>query len=97
MIVKKHVTSDRRLILTICDDALIGSVIEEKGKQLDLSADFYKGENKSEDETIALIGKAYSINAVGEKSVALCIKECVASEGDIRFIKKTPFLQLVFF
>jgi hypothetical protein len=97
MIVKKHVTEDRRLILAICDYALIGSVIEEGNKRLDLSADFYRGESKSEEETVKLIGKAFSVNAVGEKSVALCIKEGVASKGDIKSIKKIPYLQLVFF
>jgi hypothetical protein len=97
MIVKKHVTSDRRLILAICDDSIIGTIIEEDGKVLDLSADFYKGENKDEEETARLIGKAYTANVVGEKSVALCIKQGVAEKEDVRFVKKTPYLQLVFF
>jgi hypothetical protein len=97
MIVKKHVTGDRRLILTLCDDALIGSVFEEDGRQLDLSADFYRGEAKSEAETASLIGKAYTISAVGEKSVEFCIREGIGSKKDVRFIKKIPYLQLVCF
>jgi hypothetical protein len=97
MIVKKHVTGDRRLVLAICDDALLGSVFEDDGKQLDLSADFFRGMPLGEEDVIKLIGKAYSVNAVGKEVVNCCIKAEVASKEDIRLIKGIPYLQLVFF
>jgi len=97
MIVKIHTTSDNRLILTICDDELIGKRYEEREKQLDLTSDFYQGNKMAEEEIIKLIEKAYIINAVGKDSVGCCVKAGVINKKTVGKIKGIPYAYMVRF
>ena len=97
MIVKTYATSDNRLILTICDGELIGKRYIEGEKQLDLTSNFYKGTEMEEEPIIKLIEKAYTINAVGKKSVELCINVGVVDKDKIGKIKGIPYAYMVRF
>jgi hypothetical protein len=94
MIIKQHVTPDKRLILAICDDELLGKTYCEGKKQLNLSSDFYRGTKVEDNEARVLLIKAYAINAVGKAAVSLCIKAELAEPDNIRKIKGVPFLLL---
>jgi uncharacterized protein len=93
MIVKIHITEDKKLILSVCDSDLIGKKFEEKNKQLDLTSNFYKGKEKSEQETYDLMIQAYILNLVGEKSINLALKHELISGDHIDHIKKIPYAQ----
>jgi len=95
MIIKEHITSDNRIILTVCDNKIIGKKFETNDLKLDLSSDFYKGREKTENEIIKLFGQAYMINLVGQKSVELGLKSNIISEKDIIKIKDIPYVQVV--
>ena len=95
MIVKLHKTNDNQMLLAICDSDLIGKKFEEGKKQLDLTSDFYKGEEKTEQETADLMRNSYIMNIVGEKSVQLAIKEDLISEEDTNKIDNIPYAQSV--
>ncbi len=95
MIVKEHITADRRLILTVCDKEIIGKKFETADLKLDLSSDFYKGKEKTEKEIIKLFEQAYMINLVGQKSVKLGLKSKIISKKDIIKIKDIPYVQAV--
>ena len=91
MIVKAHKTENGKLLLAVCDSDLIGKKFEEGKKQLDLDADFYKGEEKSEIETIDLMRNAYVINLVGKNSVTLAINEDLISGENVEEINGVPY------
>ena len=93
MIVKTHKTQDGRKILAICDSDLIGQKFEEKKLQLDLTSDFYKGEEKNEEEIISLLKGCYLINVVGEKSIGLVIKLGIINKNNIIKIKNITHAQ----
>jgi len=95
MIVKIHKTRDGRKVIAICDDELIGKRFEEGKLQLDLSSSFYKGEEKSEKEIIEMIGGAYIVNVVGEKSVSSVIKSGIVSKDNVIRIKNVPHVQAI--
>ena len=95
MIVKAHTTQDKKLLLAICDSELIGKKFEEGNKQLDLTSDFYNGKEKSEQETINLIKKAYILNLVGEKTINLALKIELISGDHIDHIDKIPYAQCI--
>jgi uncharacterized protein len=97
MFVKKHMAEGRRLILAVCDDELLGKKFDEKGKQLDISREFYGDERCSEAELAKLIGIAYIINAVGKKSVACCARAGLCDEKDTPKISNIPYFQAVLF
>ena len=93
MIVKIHKTSDNRKIIAVCDKDLIGKKFEEHGLQLDLTSDFYKGEEKKEQEILELFKTAYIVNLVGKKSVELGRKTGVVDKKNIIKIKGVPHVQ----
>lgn len=71
-IVTEKTTPAGQVILVITDSELVGKVFTEGNKQLDLSKDFYKGEEKTLDEIKSLIKKAYVLHLTGKGSVQLC-------------------------
>ena len=95
MIVKVHKTQGKRKLLAICDNDLIGKKFEEKNLQLDLTVDFYKGEEKSEKELIELIKDSYIVNIVGKKSINLAIKLGIVNKKNIIKIKNIPHAQTI--
>lgn len=95
MIVKIHKASNGKKIVAICDSNLIGKKFEEKNLQLDLSSNFYKGEERAEEEILNIIKGAYIINLVGEKSIKLALKANVIDKKSIIKIKKIPHAQVV--
>ncbi len=91
MIVKIH-KKDERTIVAVCDDNLLGKKFEENGKQLDLSVDFYKGDQMSSVETGDLLRNADGVNLVGEESVKLGLEEGIIEEEQIVLIAGIPHL-----
>lgn len=77
MLVKIH--DSYRNVVAICDSDLIGKkfVSGEEKLQLDLTGDFFKGEEKSEEELRDLIelqlGEDATFNVVGENSCSLAV------------------------
>lgn len=95
MIVKEHITANKRLILTVCDKEIIGKKFETDDLKLDLSSDFYKGKEKAEKEIVKLFEQAYMVNLVGQKSVKLGLKSKIISKKDIIKIKDIPYVQAI--
>ena len=96
MIVKLHKSPERKNILSMCDKEIIGKKISEKKLQLDLSSNFYKGEEKTDDEVREMVKEAYVLNIVGEKSVGFCLKEGWISKDKVIKIKNTPYAICLF-
>lgn len=90
MIVKVHKTNDGRNIIAVCDSNLIGQKFEENDLQLDLTSNFYKGEERSEEELLELLKTAYLVNLVGKKSVEFGIKANIIEKKNIIKIKEIP-------
>ncbi len=79
MIVKKHV-NEGKLILAICDSNILGKKFSENNIQLDLTSSFYKGEEINDEKLKELCKMAFSINAVGKKSVSFLKKQRLVSK-----------------
>jgi len=94
MIVNLH-KSDGKIILAVCDKELIGKKFVEKNMQLDLTSNFYKGKEMSDEELGVLINKAYIVNLVGKKSVDFGIKKGIVAEKHIITVKNIPHAQAV--
>lgn len=92
MIVKIH-KFEMGVVVAVCDNVLIGRRFEEKGLVLDLSSDFYKGSERSEEEIISLLKNAYIVNLVGEKAVGAGIKARVVDKERVIRVKGVPHAQ----
>ena len=84
-----------RYIVAICDSELVGKYFDEEEFQLDLKESFYKGEEKSKDETLQIIKdmskEDATFNIVGEEAIQTALEAEIISEDSIRKIKGIPF------
>ena len=94
MIAKKHF-QDNKQVLAICDEELLGKIIEENDFILDLSSEFYRGEKISKDDLKELIKTTYIINAVGEKTLDFLKQENLIDKENIKFIDSIPHIQVI--
>lgn len=91
-IVKIHKLSDDRIMLAICDSNLLGKKFENGKHQLDLSSDFYRGEEMDDEKILSYIKRTYIINLVGEESIDFGIRYKLI-EKNIVVIKGVPHAQ----
>ena len=90
IIMNKH-SREGKLVLALCDESLLGKKFEEDNKILDLTSNFYNGVKTDEAEIKTYIPKAFTINAVGEQSVGLLIREGLVKREDTKKIDDIPF------
>ncbi len=84
-----------RDIVTICDSELIGKKLEEGKFQLDLTGEFFRGEDIPEEKIIEIITKKQkddaTFNIVGEKSINAALKAGIISQEGVKKIQDVPF------
>jgi uncharacterized protein len=95
LIVTRHVTPDKRLILAVCDRDILGKKFEDAKRVLDLSSAFFNGEERPKAEVILLMKKAYTLNIAGEESVELAIECGLIDKTHVVHIKNIPHAQAV--
>jgi uncharacterized protein len=84
-----------RWVVAICDKELVGKKIEEGEKQLDLTGDFFRGEEKTAEEAkeiiIDCISEDSTFNIIGEKSckfaeqMGIIKKEGILKTNDVPY------------
>jgi hypothetical protein len=95
MIAKLHKSRDNKIVVAVCDSELAGKKFEEGKLQLDMTSDFFKGEEKDDAAVGDLIRNADSVNLVGEKAVSLGIQEGVIEKEHVKKIAGIPYAQAV--
>ena len=94
MLVKVH-KKENRTIVSVCDKELLGQLLEENGKQLDLRGDFYKGEERNAQEIGDIMRNADGVNLVGKEAVELGLSEGVIEKEHVLTIKDVPHAQAI--
>jgi hypothetical protein len=94
LLVKLH-KKENRTIIAVCDTKLMGQLLEENGKQLDLRGEFYKGEEKDTEEIGDLIRNSDGVNLVGEEAIKLGLQEGVIDKEHVITIKGIPHAQAI--
>ena len=92
IIAKEHRINGRKL-LGVCDGDLLGKRFEEKGLQLDLSGEFYRGEEADEKKLKEMVNQASSANFVGRQAVDFAIRNGVINEEKVKKVSGIPHAQ----
>lgn len=92
--VKIH-KKDDRTVIAVCDTTLLGTKIEENDLVLDLTSDFYKGEEHDDTTAGDLIRNADAVNLVGPTAIRLGIEEGIIEESNVKKVKGVPYAQAV--
>jgi hypothetical protein len=93
MLVKKHF-SGKKLVLAVCDSNIIGKKFVGGKRILDLSSEFYKGEEMAEEDLLALTKRCYIINAVGKDTIKFLIKNKLIEQSAVLKISNMPYTQI---
>ena len=93
MIVKEHRHPDGRRVLAVCDKDILGKKFEENDLQIDLTGEFYKGEEVSEAQFTEIVKGAYTANFVGKGAIELGIKKGIIKKENIVIISGVPHAQ----
>ena len=92
MLVKIH--ASYRETIAICDSNLIGKAFQEGNKQVIISENFFKGDEKSEAEVLAIIESGSSedctFNIVGKESTRTALKAGIIKPEGITRIQGVP-------
>ncbi len=92
MLVKIH--KSYRDVVSICDSNLLGQKFEQGNMQLDLTGEFFNGDEKTEKEVLSIIEDARredaTFNIVGEKSVSLALKAGIVEKKGVIKIDEIP-------
>ncbi|MDP3027473.1 MAG: DUF424 domain-containing protein [Nanoarchaeota archaeon] len=93
MLVKIH--KSYRDIVAICDSELLGKKFEQGNLQLDLTGEFFKGDEKSEKEVFEIMKDAStedaSFNIIGKQATQLALKSGIISKEGIKKVQGVPF------
>ena len=90
-----HKRSPHGLLLVVTDKSAIGGVFKEKGLQLDLSKDFYKGEEMNKEEVVKLIERSRHIHLTGGKAVGLGVEMGLVDPNRILRVGKMVHAEVV--
>jgi len=84
-----------REVVAICDSELFGKKFEQGNLQLDLTGEFFNGEEKSEEETLELMNdlskEDVTFNLVGKAAVNLALKASIINKEGIKTVQDVPF------
>jgi hypothetical protein len=94
ILVKVHTKQDSS-ILSLCDKELIGKKFEDIDLQLDLTSNFYKGEEMTKEEVRKILLNYKIINAVGQRSVNLLLEFDLIDTKKILYIQDIPHAQCI--
>lgn len=92
MLIKIH--KSYRNVIAICDSNLLGKKFEEGKMQLDLTGEFFNGEEKTDSEILKIMQDASTedatFNIVGEHATGLAIKAGIIDKKSIKKIQGIP-------
>lgn len=96
MIVSERRT-DRGLLVTACDPGVLGETFEDGDLSLEVTEEFYGGEEVDAENVVESLSRASVANLVGEEVVELAIEEGFVDEERVLEIGETLHAQYLRF
>ncbi len=80
-------------LLAVCDADLLGSSFREGDRRLDVSEQFYGGEEADEAALRAGLGQCTMANLVGEKAIRVAIDIGLVNPENVQTVEGVPHAQ----
>jgi hypothetical protein len=95
MYLRIHQTQGGKVVAA-CDESLIGRVLDDGKVHMDLDRyrAFYVGGKAGAEEVKKALHGFASANLVGKEAVKAALDAGVASQDDVMYINKTPYIQI---
>ncbi|MFC4987646.1 MULTISPECIES: DUF424 domain-containing protein [Saliphagus] len=94
MIVSERET-EKGLLVTICDDDVLGETFDSGEISLTVTEEFYGGSTVDEESAADSLARASIANIVGEAAVALAVEEGFIDEANVLEVGRTRHAQLL--
>lgn len=96
MLYMKVHSHEHSTIVALCDENLLGKILKDEKRQLDLKAyaNFYNGELVHEKQAMVALRHADSVNLVGKESIGIGKKLGLLHAGDVILIAGIPHAQI---
>ena len=88
--------SGRGRVVAVCDEDLVGKVLEDKQMRMDLDRyrSFYVGDKADAGKVKEALASFTSANAVGKESVSVVLSMGLAGKEGVKYIKRIPYIQV---
>lgn len=87
--------TDEGLLVTVCDEDLLGKTFEDGKVSLAVTEEFYGGDQADESAVVASLGRASVANLVGKRAVGLAIDQGFVDEANVLDVDGTPHAQVL--
>jgi len=87
--------TDEGLLVTVCDDDVLGETFEDGEVSLTVSEEFYGGEEADEQTVVNSLARASVANIVGTEAVELAIREGFVEEANVLDVESTRHAQFL--
>lgn len=94
MIVRERETPEG-LLVSVCDDGLIGESFEDGEVSITVTESFYQGESRSEDAVIEALERAAVANIVGNRAINVAIEAGIVDEQRVLEIGEVRHAQVL--
>lgn len=96
MLVKLHISGGKKIV-SIADKNILGKEFEDGEKYLNVSKNFYGGEDMDEEETIKALNGASSINIVGKESIKFALDSKLIKKDNVMKVNGVPYAITIFY
>ncbi|WP_276299676.1 DUF424 domain-containing protein [Halorussus lipolyticus] len=87
--------TDEGLLVTVCDDDVLGETFEDDGVSLTVTEEFYGGDEADEQTVVNSLARASVANLVGTEAVELAIREGFVDEANVLDVETTCHAQFL--
>lgn len=87
----------KEIVIAVCDKRFLGKSFKEGKRQLEVSKNFYKGEEASEEKVKQALKEGTILNLVGEKTVSLGISLGLINKEKVTEIEGVKHAQMCYF
>jgi hypothetical protein len=94
MFMKIHRSPGCADVIAVCDAELLNTTIPHGDLMVQVHDSFYGTRRVNATEVEEALNKGDSINLMGERTVAIAIRMCLASRNDCIMIGQVPHLQI---
>jgi hypothetical protein len=89
---RKHI-SDKEILIAVCDKEILGKTLKDNDVEIKIG-DFYKGEEVTEEDLLSNVKKATIVNAIGERTISLFLKNNIINRENLIYISGIPHAQI---
>ena len=87
--------TEEGLLVSVCDDGILGETFEEGDLSLTVTEEFYAGEEVDEDAVVDSLTRCDVANIVGTRAVEVAVEADIVEEGNVLDIGETRHAQLL--